>query len=386
MVKEKIEAAIMLSSFLETIGFYNGIWEFNYNQGANINTIDHALVINYMINNEYMALGGYANMNFNKYKSSDDTILMIAIIEALIKGHTENDFINSYVKYFDKLKEKERYTGNQTIQAITLHKKYLNSKMKTSFLKTYTYDWNMGGNGAAIRSGPIGILYANKLDKLIDVSIMSSRLTHNIPMGYLGGFVSALFASYAFNNINPCEWINLLIEIIESKKITEYINKTDIDTIHDNDIDDYFSYWLKYKEQRYDDIVNFRFKTTFTNGFNRFKDLSSYIPSNFFKLGKKENWSYLGGSGVDSVIYAYDALLMSMKINNKGQIEKNYQINFDSLIFYGCLHVGDSDSTGAILGFWYGALVGYNGNEVLKNKVKELEFYDILSKLSKKLV
>lgn len=380
--KEKIEAAFMISSFLETIGFYNGLWEFNYNEI--INNIDNALTINYVIVNEYMALGGYSLMDFNKLKSSDDTILMISIIEGLLNGGSENDFIKSFVKYFDKLKEKERFSGNQTISAITLQKKYLNSKMKDTFLNMFYHNYDMGGNGAAIRSGPIGIMYANDFDKLMDISIMSSRLTHNIPIGYLGGFVSALFASYAFNNINPCEWINLLVEIIESNKIKEYINKTNIQIIHDNDIDNYFSYWLKYKEHRYDDIINYRFKSTFLNPINRLKDLISYVP--YFKLNKKENWSFLGGSGIDSVIYAYDSLLMSMKINNKGQIEKDYSINFDSLIFYGCLHVGDSDSTGAILGFWYGALVGYDKNDKLKNKVKELEFYDNLKKLSDKFI
>lgn len=380
--KEKIEAAIILSSFLETIGFYNGIWEFNYSQNEHINNIDNVLTINYQINNEYMSLGGYSGMDFTKLKSSDDTILMISVIEALLKDSKEIDFINSYVKYFDKLKEKERYAGKQTINSISQQKKYLNSKKKAPFLDNYYYDYDMGGNGAAIRSGPIGIMYHNNLDKLIDISIMSSRLTHNIPIGYLGGFVSALFASYAFKNINPCEWINLLIELVETNKIKDYIHSTTIDTIHDTDIDNYFSYWFKYKEHRHDDIVNYRFKSTFSYAYTRFNDLSSYIPSNYFKSGKKENWSYLGASGIDSVIYAYDSLLMSMKINEKGQIDSNYKIDFNSLIFYGCLHVGDSDSTGAILGFWYGALVGYDNNDILKKQIKKLEFYDSLSKLT----
>ena len=29
-VQEKIEASLMIASYLETVGFKNGVWEFNY--------------------------------------------------------------------------------------------------------------------------------------------------------------------------------------------------------------------------------------------------------------------------------------------------------------------------------------------------------------------
>ena len=237
----------------------------------------------------------------------------------------------------------------------------------------------MGGNGAAIRSGPIGIFYNNNIEKLIEISITSSRLTHNIPLGYLGGLVSALFASYAFNNINPCLWLNKLIELIESDKIKRYINSTDIGNKHDNEIDEYFLYWFKYKEKRFNDIINFRGKSTFIFSDERYYALSEY--NTYFKKNENEIWSSLGISGIDSVIYAYDSLLMSIIPDEKFKLNTNNMIyNPEALVFYSALHIGDSDSTGAIAGFWYGALLGYNGFD--KNKIKQLEFYKDLKKLS----
>ena len=49
--KEKIEGCIYLSSFLETLAFFNGKWEFNY--GNKTDTITEGLLINYFFLNHY---------------------------------------------------------------------------------------------------------------------------------------------------------------------------------------------------------------------------------------------------------------------------------------------------------------------------------------------
>ena len=92
----------------------------------------------------------------------------------------------------------------------------------------------------------------------------------------------------------------------------------------------------------------------------------------------------IGISGLDAIIFAYDCLLLSIVP------EPNYSINLDnpkysweSLVFFGCLHVGDTDSTGVILGAWYAALNGYEGFN--KDKLNELEFYKELKEVSDKL-
>ena len=58
-----------------------------------------------------------------------------------------------------------------------------------------------------------------------------------------------------------------------------------------------------------------------------------------------KNRIYPGAGGDDSVIIAYDALLDSKD-------------NWEKLVVYSMLHVGDSDTTGTIAGAFYGAMYG----------------------------
>ena len=238
---------------------------------------------------------------------------------------------------------------------------------------------DMGGNGAAIRTGPIGIYYSNDIDKLIECSITCSRLTHNIPIGYLGGLVNALFASYAYNNISSLLWIDKLIDLIKSKKIIRYINSTNIGTNHDEAINDYFSYWFKYKENRFDNLIEFRGSAEFLFPKERLNNLANYVVS----YNDKKSF-YIGASGLDSIIYSYDSLIMSIKLNDKLELDltSKPQYILDLLIFFGCLHIGDSDSTGAILGFWYGLIVGLDKD---LNNLNKIEYYKELNKLADKL-
>jgi ADP-ribosylarginine hydrolase len=379
--KEKIEGSFLLLSYLDTIGFYNGKWELNY--GLNVENVNQALMANFTIVMEYNALGGFNYLSIKNWYASDDTILTIAVIKALIDGGKERDFIKRYIEIYEDLIKKERLSGYQTIKSINFLKKIFQNKLDT-YLDKIPFDKLMGGNGAAIRTGPIGLFYANDIDKLISVSIMASRLTHNIPLGYLGGLVSALFASYAYKNISPLLWIDKLLELYESNKIQNYIHTTNINIIHDKEIKDYFTTWYIYKEKRFDDLINFRNKSNFLFAKDRYNALIEFTPKNYFKDNKIENWHLLGASGLDSVICAYDALLMSIIPNELFQIEKNnFIFNPEALIFFSALHIGDSDSTGAIAGFWYGALNGFTGFDI--NKIKELEFYKELTKLSDKV-
>lgn len=376
--KEKIDAAFMLLSYLDTIGFKNGAWEFNYS--TYIKNIDDALIMNFTIFTEYMSLGGFNFLSIKNWNASDDTILMIGVIKALIDGGNEIDFIKNYIEIYKELDPQKRVPGNQTLKSIEFLKKITQKKLK-SYIDKIPFDETMGGNGAAIRTGPIGLFYANDINKLISVSIMASRLTHNIPLGYLGGLVTALFASFAYNNISPILWIDKLLELYESNKIQDYIHTTNINNSHDKEIADYFATWYIYKEKRFNDLINYRNKSIFSVPRSRYSSIMEFMP-NGSTFGK---FSSIGASGVDSVIFAYDALLMSIIPNEHFQIvNKNLVFNPESLVFFSALHVGDSDSTGAIAGFWYGALNGFNGFDI--NKIKELEFYKELTKLSDKFL
>ena len=372
---EKIEAGIMLASYLDTIGFKNGQWEFNYMRS--MRNISDAIIANFTIVHHYMSLGGFNNLDIKNWRASDDTLLIMATIKALNDDASEIKFIKRYIEIYDELVKEERISGNQTLKSIDFLKKATRSEKKDSYLEMIPYDKNMGGNGAAIRTGPIGVFFASNLDKLINTSIMASRLTHNIPFGYLGGFISALFTSYAFNNIEPWLWIDKLLDLVKSKKILNYIHNTDIGTKHDKDIQKYFSSWFQYKETRFNDLINYRGKSQFIFPSERFVALSEYVS----KYEHEEPKFTFGASGLDSVIFAYDSLLMSITPNERFVVDLDTpKYNAESFLFFSTLHCGDSDSTGAIAGYWYGTLLGYNGFD--PNKMKKLEFYNQLKKLS----
>ena len=147
-LQEKKDAAIMLSSYFETVGFKNGIWEFNYN----LEVYDIRKYIN-MLNTmvqQFLILGGASNINVKEWLASDDTILILAIGDAVLKGGGEENYIKSLVKYYDLLQDKRRVSGIVTLDII--------SKLKKGYkLKNIDVNSSMGGNGAAIRTGPIGI-------------------------------------------------------------------------------------------------------------------------------------------------------------------------------------------------------------------------------------
>lgn len=63
-----------------------------------------------------------------------------------------------------------------------------------------------------------------------------------------------------------------------------------------------------------------------------------------------------GALGVDSVIIAYDSLLSTLDYCNRHQGKAN---KWEEVCLRGALHGGDSDSTGTIVGAWYGALYGF---------------------------
>jgi ADP-ribosylarginine hydrolase len=238
----------------------------------------------------------------------------------------------------------------------------------------------MGGNGAAIRTSIIGLRWHNDIDKIIEESIISSRLTHNYSIGFLGGLITALFTSFALNEVKPWLWIDKLLEIYESKKILKFINSTE-----EEEVDNYFYFWRKYKEERLINIMKFRRTDEFLNPLTHITIMLEYNPllKKAYKKGEI-SLNSIGTSGLDSVIFAYDCLLLSIVPQANYTINlDNIEYSWDSLVFFGCLHVGDTDSTGIILGSWFGALNGYGDINI--SKIKELEFYKNLKEVSDKI-
>lgn len=131
------------------------------------------------------------------FNYSDDTVLSIAVVEALNK---DKDFEKAYVK-FGKLYPSAGYgfgfqkwlNGYNTIYGATIQQLkniYLNNPKDTVIRKPY----NSYGNGSAMRCSYIGEYYNRSIDEN-EVKIMaekSAECTHNHPEGIKGAIVEAM--------------------------------------------------------------------------------------------------------------------------------------------------------------------------------------------------
>jgi ADP-ribosylarginine hydrolase len=378
-IKEKVEASLMLGSYLETVGFKNGTWEFNYH--IKINTLNSYTNIWTTLLHHYLVLGG--NMiDITNFNSSDDTIMIIATANAVIDGGGISNYIKEYLDNYDLLFDEKRASGITTLESL----KQLKSGVKMPDKKE-----NMGGNGAAMRTGPIGLMWYDDIEKVIEESIMASMVTHNYYLGFLGGMITALFTSFAMKNIEPIKWVEELLALYKNKTIHKYYPKN-----HKlEDLDEYMGYWKRYQETR---ISKLKYKNSLDNFIfpeDRVEYLLGFYPNSKIKsmvmkgqsLKKLEwSWDHIGSTGLDSCIYAYDCLLMSITSSdsNKTIDMNNITYNFDTFMTLVTIHPGDNDTTAAIGGTWYGAYMGYDGTNI-RDKIKKLEFYEELLKVSNKI-
>ena len=385
-LEEKVEASILLSSFLDTLGFKNGYYEFKGPTTGPANNTMYANELTSTITHDFFILGGFNYFPIKNLISSDDTLLLLATTEAINNGGGEINYINQYLKWFPIINQPNRAIGAQTKKSLLLLE-YKTKKKESSYLHYLKYDKLMGGNGAAIRTATIGIRWYNDLDKIIEESIIASRVTHNYYIGFLGGLVSAVFTSFAINNIPPWLWLDKILEIHESNKIIDYIHTTNLKNTIDDDINKYFYYFYKYKEERLNDIITFRKKTNIINNrekINEFLTYNEVLLKNFNNKKDGGNYKNIATTGIDVIIYSYDSLLMSIVPKYNYSVELDNPIySWESLVYFSCLHIGDTDSTGAIVGAWIGALNGFKNFN--KDRLYDLEFYKELKDASNKL-
>jgi len=368
LFKNKVEGCLYIASFLETFGYFNSKWEFNY--GNKIDTINEGNIMNYFFIYQYTMLGGIDKIDITTLNSSDDTILLLATCEAVNNGGGELNYINSYLKYYELLKENKRSSGNATLSSL--------EKIRlTKSIKSIEYSTSHGGNGCAIRTAPIGLKYYEDYDKVCEEALIASLVTHNYPLGYLGGIISALFTAYAINNINPFEWSKNLIKLYKKNFFIKLISKYSKKNV-EIEINDYFLWWEKYNELRLSKM-KYRNLPIFINPKNKFEDLLNYTPIKYHN--KMRGYENMGINGLESVIIAYDNLLLSTIPDNKNNLNvdiNNPEFNWYTLFFNNVFFFGDNDSIGAISGAWYGALLGIDKFPL--DKIKELEFYQELKK------
>ena len=372
-IKDKINASMILGSYLDTLGYYNGTWEFNYD--TKIKTLADAMLINYEILHRFHAMGGLS-IDISNWFASDDTIMMLATIKACLKGGKLEHFLKCYLEILPLLEGKKRASGITTLNSLRI----LDKTIGNSINKIH-YSSNMGGNGAAMRTSYIGIHFKD-IDKIIEISILSSRLTHNYPLGFLGGMVTALFTHYALNDIEPWKWCDMLLELNNNNTIDNIIKKMSIYNKYIKDKDEFWDMWYRYKEFR---LPKFTLKgKEFLFGSERFQDLINiiYDTKNYSSI----DYNKIGSTGASATLIAYDSILMSIinKTDGEMMLDLNlaeeqsssgtsYYYNWESLIVHSTLNFTDNDTIGAITGCWFGALRG-GENIDMKKILQQLEF------------
>lgn len=357
-MEDKYIACMLLLALGDTIGFKNGDWEFNY--GNNKSDIGISLDLVF----EFIELGGVNNINLKNWLVSDDTLFNISIAKSLLEysGNLNKDeeikikdnLIDTYNKILDDENNgKLRFMGNVTKNSIKKFEDNYDARNEKYNNKSIT-------NGCAMRCIPIGLAFfgEDKLDQLIEFSIITSKFTHNSPIGYLGGFTSALFASFAIEKYPIQQWPFKLISLLESKKILKYIN---IDSNEEySDYKSYLRYWNIYIETKFSDGKPIKSRSHRNLIFRE-----RYYIENFISDNEK-----LGVTGFCANIMAYDCLLDSDGI-------------WEKLIFYAMLNSGDTDTIGAIAGGLFGLLFGIDN--IPKSMLKYLEFKNELETLAKQI-
>jgi ADP-ribosylarginine hydrolase len=345
--KKKYEACIILAALGDVIGFNNGIYEFNNSNEFSINTIGENFIdegsnySNYIIF-DFINMCGFYNCPLPNMSISDDTIFHLVIAKSLISSDE-----NSLLTNIEKNMIKEIDSSDKILNMIN---KYAIGNVTLDSLKkiksgdnwyNFPYISHGGGTGGCMRSMCIGLYYPKLEDreKLIKLALLSTRITHNNAIAWLGSITCALFISLAINDIEPIKWIFELISLLESTIIDDIV-KDNIPHDYEYYIKDkkiFIDKWKKYKEFRFD---KYRFRDIKLMIFPNYR---SKIYHEMFAYNK--NKIYPGAGGDDSVIIAYDVLL-------------DAKDSWEKLVVYSMLHVGDSDTTGSIAGAFYGATYG----------------------------
>jgi ADP-ribosylarginine hydrolase len=390
-LKDKFTAIMLLHALGDTIGFKNGEWEFNYIT----NDVTYKTTLEIVF--QFISLGGYSGIDLNGWNVSDDTLFHhgtgLALLELkesyidLNKSKLSDEYKDIYMSFMSSVldniisDQKELVDKEPTIENFAKYKFRGVGKKTTQSIINWregkVSSLNLsGGNGCAMKFLCLGMLFYKPLDldKLILTSIELGKLTHPSPIGYLGGLTSAYFTHLALNSTPIDLWPQLLIDLVDSDKVSKYINKDNYDEIVA--YRRFISLWKKYMDFRFSNgkllktashrnlIFRTKFFYDFTVNYDEVKEVDENIENNASIV------SNIGGSGVTSMLMVYDALV-------------DAEDSWEKLIYYAMLHVGDSDTIGAIAGGLFGAMYGYE--LVPPRMINSIEYKEDLYKVAKNL-
>jgi ADP-ribosylglycohydrolase len=326
------------------------------------------IIIEYISN--FVANGGITGYTFDKnIENSSNIILFLSMMNTLLIF--ENDK-NLFLEIKKSIKETFLQIWNEQKKDKTIIK--LNEETTEKSILKINYDENYIGysnnnliSDICVRIIPVGIMFSNDIDKLIEIVIKTTRLTHNNTISILSAIATSYFVSLALNKIEIEKWSHMLIELINSEIVKKHIDFNENKNIMEYSA--FVKYWINYNDSRFSEG---KIKKTRS-------DDNLIYRIKFYKKYKYDDYGFviLGEDCVNCLIIAYDTLL-------------NCNGNFERVIYYGMLIPGEIISIGGILGALFGIVYGTetippNILKYVSPALKEEKITKIIKKIYKKL-
>jgi ADP-ribosylglycohydrolase len=354
--EENVEHAIMHFMLGDIIGFGNTKTEFNDGTVFDADNFTNYTQVGADYSNQlvlkFLYDGGFSTHPKPDWRISDDTIMLMANCRAIIKWKAEKkdtmeDLLVHIKKEFIKLID-----NTETVHArntfVEVHAggitttKNLVKMMEGEDYKNLAYDDRAGGSGGSMRSAIFGVIFWQEEDilKLMRSSIESTMMTHPNAIAFLGSLTVALFSSYAMQGVNFKFWPPKMLHLLEGPHVDALVRslRPDIMAFYERDKLIFMNKWKDYYEERFNQS---------SSAYKKSKAMMYASERSLFyhRFAKFTKCIYPGAGGDDSVIIAFDCLA-----DCDGSVDK--------ICTYAMLHVGDSDTTGAICGFLYGLVYG----------------------------
>jgi ADP-ribosylglycohydrolase len=344
-------ATFILHALGDAIGFKNGDWKYIVLKQGNFS---YGMVNEFLY--EFISYGGINDIDLKQWYTTDNTIFGLITSKEILDNPTNiKKLITSLKKkYLITYKNMIQDKSQKTRYIDTAFEKFINKYIKVKDFTSAYFEPSSRNNLCTSRTISIGLAFHSDskedLEKLIELSVLSCKITNNSPIGWLSGLVTALFTSFAIQNIDLNKWPHKMLKIIESDNVKKYIRK---EYYEDElaDYDEFINNWKKYLDFRFDEDMPIRSRAQ--------SNLIYRTKFHYEKFTQPAKGVILGDTGFSAIIMAYDALL---DCNRK----------LETLLIYAAVHPGDGDTVASIACAWYGAFYGM-GN-LQPNIYKNLEY------------